>query len=172
MPGLIQLIFLCIDIIMVRNYIKISGRVYSPEVIRKAVDHYFSMKDGTKKLLPCLEYPELHFAIMWRKWTRSLIHRTYALRTSTWAMQSTGKCSLTFKNTNWWNTFSMRHASISDWAPRRNTGSYKHWAGDGFQPTNRRNILWHSRQCHGQAQIRGQGYMERGWDGDYNCAQT
>ena len=34
---------------MVRNYIKRPGRVSSPEVIRKAVDHYFSTKDGTKK---------------------------------------------------------------------------------------------------------------------------
>ena len=34
---------------MVRKYIKRSGGVSSPEVIRKAVDHYFSTKDGTKK---------------------------------------------------------------------------------------------------------------------------
>ena len=33
---------------MVRHYIKRSGRVSSPEVIRKAVDHYFSTKDETK----------------------------------------------------------------------------------------------------------------------------
>ena len=34
---------------MVRKYIKRSGRVSSPEVIRKAVDNYFSTRDGTKK---------------------------------------------------------------------------------------------------------------------------
>ena len=47
--GLIQFICVCVDITMVRNYVKISRRVSSLEIIRKAVDHYFSTKDGTKK---------------------------------------------------------------------------------------------------------------------------
>ncbi len=42
---------------MVRNYIKISGRVSCPEVILKAVDHYFSTKDGTKKTAPLFGIP-------------------------------------------------------------------------------------------------------------------
>ena len=42
---------------MVRNYLKRSGRVSSPEVIRKAVDNYFSTKDGTKKTVSLFGKP-------------------------------------------------------------------------------------------------------------------